>query len=89
MSSNETFRNDDIKKYTGMECECEHCGRSETFDGSAIKTRSPIREDADCAICRMHLANREAYWNGEIEPDHIWYALPENHTQEARVNRHE
>ena len=64
-----------LRKYTDMEYVCEDCGRVETFDGVAVKTRTPIRKDADCSICRMHLVNQEAYWNGEIEPDHIWSAL--------------
>lgn len=62
---------DKLRKYSGMEYVCEHCGRVEEFDGLAIKIRSPIRKDADCTICRMHLVRREEYWNGEIEPDEV------------------
>jgi len=63
-----------LKKYTGMEYVCEDCGKVETFDGLAVKTRSPFGdEDEECAIHMMNLQNAEAYWNDEIEPDTIWH----------------
>lgn len=60
-------------RYQGMEYVCKDCGKVETFDGSAIKTRSPFAdEDEDCTIHTMQLQNREAYWGGEIEPDEVF-----------------
>lgn len=60
-----------LRYYEGMEYVCEKCGRTEEFDGLAIATRSPMRDDADCAICMMNLVDAEAYWNGDVEPTEV------------------
>jgi len=55
-------------RYENMEYECEYCGKTRTFDGIAVNTRSPFGDDDDeCTIHRMHLKEQEAYWNGEKE----------------------
>lgn len=63
----------EIPKYHGMKYVCGDCGKVRTFDGSAVKTRSPVGDDdEDCVIHTMHLQNAEAYWNGDIEPDEVF-----------------
>lgn len=59
------------EQYHGMQYVCEDCGRVEEFDGLPVKIRSPIRDEAECTICRMWLVRREEYWNGDIEPDEV------------------
>ena len=62
----------EVAHYHDMEYVCEDCGKTETFDGRPVKKRSPFGDDEDgCAIHMMNLQNREAYWNGEIEPDEV------------------
>lgn len=59
------------QQYEEMRYVCADCGREETFDGMAVKARSPISADSDCHICDMRLVDAERYWSGEIEPDSV------------------
>lgn len=70
---NETAESEfSVKHYTDMEYECARCGAVETHDGVAVKIRTHIAttDDTWCGG-QMFLQNRDAYWDGEIEPAEI------------------
>jgi len=59
-----------LAHFSDMTYVCEDCGNVTTFDGLAVRIRSPFNDSDDrCAIHQMHLQNDEAYWDSEIEPD--------------------
>jgi len=57
--------------YERIHYRCRQCGRSESFAGSPVRRRNPIREEADCTICEMELTHPKRYWSGDLTPDRV------------------
>ena len=60
-----------VEHYEGMLYICSDCGRTEEYDGMAIKIRNPMIDEAECFMCNMVLADQSGYWHGHRTPSEV------------------